>query len=332
MAINFPDTPSTNDEFTSGDKTWRFDGTAWVIVPITVNTVLFGTAIPSSEGNDGDFYIRTTNNYLYGPKTSGSWGSGVSLVGPAGADGAPGADGADGADGAAGATGATGATGAAGADGKTWYSGSGAPSAGTGVNGDFYLDTTAKAFYGPKSGGSWGSSVSLVGATGATGDTGATGPAGSSVIFGQDEGSTVTATSATTLLDSTFNVGSNLLSAGDSVQAVAWVDVVNNSGSSKSETIVVVWGNLTLTLASPALATSASTRAARVQIDARMETTSSVNVSAIFTVGGAAAAIAHGECTSDHTSSVTLDIKGTCSSGGSQSLTLASVVGRLDNI
>jgi len=29
MAINFPDAPSTGDEFTSGDRTWKWDGTTW---------------------------------------------------------------------------------------------------------------------------------------------------------------------------------------------------------------------------------------------------------------------------------------------------------------
>ena len=29
MAINFPDAPTTGDEFTSGDRTWKWDGTTW---------------------------------------------------------------------------------------------------------------------------------------------------------------------------------------------------------------------------------------------------------------------------------------------------------------
>lgn len=51
------------------------------------NTVLYGTAAPTTEGVDGDFYIRTTTNYIYGPKASGAWPAGVSLVGPTGAPG-----------------------------------------------------------------------------------------------------------------------------------------------------------------------------------------------------------------------------------------------------
>lgn len=54
------------------------------------NTILYGTAAPTTEGVDGDFYIRTTTNFIYGPKAAGTWPAGVSLVGPAGADGADG--------------------------------------------------------------------------------------------------------------------------------------------------------------------------------------------------------------------------------------------------
>lgn len=51
-------------------------------------TVLNGTQSPTAGiGNNGDFYINTTTNTLFGPKTSGTWGSGVSLVGPQGAAG-----------------------------------------------------------------------------------------------------------------------------------------------------------------------------------------------------------------------------------------------------
>lgn len=51
-------------------------------------TILNGTQNPTgSTGNNGDFYINTTTNSLFGPKTSGAWGSGISLVGPQGAAG-----------------------------------------------------------------------------------------------------------------------------------------------------------------------------------------------------------------------------------------------------
>jgi hypothetical protein len=55
--------------------------------PLTLGAaVLYGTAAPTTEGSDGDFYIRTTTNYIYGPKASGTWPAGTSLVGPTGPD------------------------------------------------------------------------------------------------------------------------------------------------------------------------------------------------------------------------------------------------------
>jgi hypothetical protein len=32
MAIDFPNTPSNNDQYTVGTTTWKYNGTAWVIV------------------------------------------------------------------------------------------------------------------------------------------------------------------------------------------------------------------------------------------------------------------------------------------------------------
>lgn len=80
--------------------------------------------------------------------------------------------GARGPAGATGATGAAGAPGAPGADGKTVRNGSGAPSSGLGVDGDFYIDTTADAIYGPKAAGAWGSATSLIGPQGEQGPAG----------------------------------------------------------------------------------------------------------------------------------------------------------------
>jgi hypothetical protein len=105
-------------------------------------TVRNGSGAPSSGlGVDGDFYLDTTASRIYGPKTSGAWDSGVSLVG------------------------------ATGADGKTVRNGSGAPSSGLGVDGDFYLNTATNTISGPKTSGAWPAAVSLVGATGADGKT-----------------------------------------------------------------------------------------------------------------------------------------------------------------
>ena len=47
-------------------------------------TVLNGVVDPTTEGNDGDFYINTATETIFGPKTGGAWGAGTSLVGPPG--------------------------------------------------------------------------------------------------------------------------------------------------------------------------------------------------------------------------------------------------------
>lgn len=67
---------------------------AWAVIAAvgatgaTPNTILSGTTDPSSgTGNNGDFYINSTSNTLFGPKASGAWPTGVSLVGPTGAAG-----------------------------------------------------------------------------------------------------------------------------------------------------------------------------------------------------------------------------------------------------
>ena len=85
-------------------------------------TVLNGSGTPSPAlGADGDFYIDTTANALYGPKTNGAWGNATNLVGPQGAPGAAGAQGLKGNQGNTGDTGPQGVPGTAGANGVSGY-------------------------------------------------------------------------------------------------------------------------------------------------------------------------------------------------------------------
>jgi hypothetical protein len=85
--------------------------------------VLSGTGDPTVEGVDGDFYINTSSNMMYGPKVGNAWPTtGTLLVGAKGDAGATGATGATGSQGVAGATGPkgdTGSTGASGANGTS---------------------------------------------------------------------------------------------------------------------------------------------------------------------------------------------------------------------
>jgi|LakMenE18May11ns_1017448.scaffolds.fasta_scaffold9940481_3 hypothetical protein len=72
-------------------------------------TVLNGTSNPTSMiGNNGDFYINTISNIIFGPKASGQWPAiGVSLVGPQGLTGPTGASGPQGPQGPSGGGGFT---------------------------------------------------------------------------------------------------------------------------------------------------------------------------------------------------------------------------------
>jgi hypothetical protein len=74
----------------------------------------------------------------------------------------------------AGPQGASGPQGPVGPAGNTILSGAGAPPAGTGSNGDFYLNTTASCLYGPKASGAWpGSCTALIGSPNFTATSGA---------------------------------------------------------------------------------------------------------------------------------------------------------------
>lgn len=64
------------------------------------NTILSGSTIPTnSVGVLGDFYINTATSMLYGPKGSGGWPAGVSLLGPTGPQGPTGPTGPQGPEG-----------------------------------------------------------------------------------------------------------------------------------------------------------------------------------------------------------------------------------------
>lgn len=115
--------------------------------------------------------------------------TGVGTTGAAGPTGAQGPTGPTGPTGAGtpgvdGATGATGATGTPGATGAGMLTGTGAPAAGVGNNGDFYFDNATTTLYGPKAAGAWPSGVSLIGPTGAQGVAGPQGPAGAQGVAG----------------------------------------------------------------------------------------------------------------------------------------------------
>jgi hypothetical protein len=133
-------------------------------------TILNGTTNPTNAiGTDGDFYINISSNILFGPKSTGLWGNGLSINGPQGLQGVPGVQGPAGPQGNQGVQGQTGAQGIqgtqglAGIDGRTIISGTSNPTSSTGNNGDFYINTSTYYFFGPKTNGNWPSGISIVG-------------------------------------------------------------------------------------------------------------------------------------------------------------------------
>jgi hypothetical protein len=132
-----------------------------------------GTAVRSGVGSpsvglgtNGDFYIDTGANVIYGPKSGSGWGSSVSIVGPQGVQGVPGVQGP------------SGTNGSNGLNGNTILTASSTPSNSIGNLGDYVINTNANTIYGPKTTNGWGSPISLVGPAGTNGTNGATGPQG----------------------------------------------------------------------------------------------------------------------------------------------------------
>ena len=149
-------------------------------------------------GAEGDYYLNTSNNSLYGPwdqawpssglplaGSAGSIGStgpagSQGLQGPQGLGGAAGPDGPQGTPGLAGPAGPQGATGSAGNQGTSVLSGAGDPTqlGITGKAGDFYVDTAHASVYGPWANGWPASGALLVGPAGSSGGPGGTGAQG----------------------------------------------------------------------------------------------------------------------------------------------------------
>ncbi len=142
---------NTGNVYTKASGVYSFidniDGTMWHT----------GSGVPSNGlGLNGDLYLDTANGDVY-LKSSGSYSVISNIMGPAGADGA---------DGAAGAV---------------WRSGSGVPSNGTGIDGDFYLRTSNGDVYERQS-GTYTVVANILGPQGPQGDPGADGSTGASVI------------------------------------------------------------------------------------------------------------------------------------------------------
>ena len=69
MAINFPDSPSLNDEFTVGDRVWFWNGTVWkakeTAILETGKYIVSETAPANPEEGDAWFDSVNTREFIY---------------------------------------------------------------------------------------------------------------------------------------------------------------------------------------------------------------------------------------------------------------------------
>jgi hypothetical protein len=86
------------------------DGSEFSSAPKDGKTIYNGSGVPGFAATVGDFYLDTLNKRLYGPY-GGSWGGGVSIIGPQGSTGSQGIQGIQGLKGDTGISGPSGATG-----------------------------------------------------------------------------------------------------------------------------------------------------------------------------------------------------------------------------
>ncbi|WP_018676725.1 collagen-like protein [Riemerella columbina] len=186
--------------------TWKAMGEGVSVKGEDGKTLLSGTTAPStSTGKIGDFYINTTTNQIYGPKTSSSWGASTSLIGPRGATGATGARGPQGVAGPAGPKGDKGEKGDAGPRGLTGIQG---PQGPRGVAGPVGAQgpkgergaTGAAGARGPQGVAGPAGPKGDKGEPGAKGATGARGPEGPSGVVNATRGITYDAKSKTVSL------------------------------------------------------------------------------------------------------------------------------------
>lgn len=205
MAIDFPNFPNVNDTYTVDSRTWKWTGSAWVLVTTSLGPTgptgpqgdqgiqgvtgptgptgalggvfLFGETQPSTPV-DGSVWYQSSTGLSYVYVTGSGWQL-INLYGPTGPQGDEGIQGSQGEQGPTGPTGPIGSTGPTGALGPT------GPQGDQGIQGNqgdqgIQGEIGATGPTGPT--GPQG----VIGPTGPTGSTGATGPIGVTGPTGAD--------------------------------------------------------------------------------------------------------------------------------------------------
>lgn len=122
--------------------------------------------LPSTGNTPGDAHMVTSTGNLHIWGDDGTWHELGHIQGPAGPAGATGSQGPQG------------EQGVAGTHGSVILHGDGPPQAGTGVDGDYWINQQDSTVWGPKSAGDWGStSFSIKGVQGPAGPQGTRGGA-----------------------------------------------------------------------------------------------------------------------------------------------------------
>ena len=181
-------------------------------LPTGGSPVLAGSGAPTGAiGNDGDLYIDQANNYLYGPKTAGSWGSGLNLsYGPTGATGSVGSTGP--ASTVTGPTGSVGATGPVGSVGGTGAASVVTGPTGPSVTGPTGPGSTVTGPTGPLGTGPTGSASTVTGPTGSFADP--------QLVTNRTASYTLQAADVGTLV--TFNSSSSMVVTVPNTSSVSW--------------------------------------------------------------------------------------------------------------
>jgi len=252
-SINFPDTPQVDDEFTAGSRTWKWDGTAWRIVSVSVGptgptgqvgnlgpqgptgpqgdtgpqgpqgtsinfvgAVSDVASLPSTGNSINDAYIVDADGDLYVWDGQAPWHNVGQIVGPQGPTGPQGNEGPVGPTGPQGEIGLTGADSTVtGPTGPQGEVGPTGPAGSTGPQGPLGPTGSTGA---PGTNGSDGNE----GPQGPTGPQGATGPTGSTGPQGAD--STVTGPTGSTGPSGVVSVTGPITNSGTSTSAVIGIN------------------------------------------------------------------------------------------------------------